>query len=158
MRKFFVSGLVSLALFASVSSTAQAQCLLCGTVGFALGSSTSAHASLQDVSAGSGGAVLYVAPRISERINDPLGVHIAVSDTRRFSMNRGDSSGPGKGMTIQQIFNITVKEADRYIVLEVMRVINPNYTNVAVFWFAYLEKEKVTPLDKLPTTAKTNKK
>ncbi|MBI2054781.1 MAG: hypothetical protein HYT39_01635 [Candidatus Sungbacteria bacterium] len=148
MRKFFATGLVGLALLAGPTSVAQAQCLLCGVIGFAIGSSTSGvNATPQDVSGG-GGAVLYIAPRISERITEPLAVRIASTPVAGFSSDTGWNY-KWKGMTIQQIFEKTVKNPEQFVVLEVMRVVNPSNTNAATFWFAYLEKHKVVPLERL---------
>jgi hypothetical protein len=151
MFKYLVSGLVGLAMFAGIPSIANAQCLLCGIIGFAIGSSTSgAKATPQDVSGG--GAVLYIAPRIAERITEPLSVRIASTPVAGFSSST-DWTYKWKGMTIQQIFEKTVDKPEQYVVLEVMRVVNPSNPNAANFWFAYLENEKVTPLDKLSSLA-----
>ncbi len=152
MRKL-IGGIVGLALLASAPSVAQAQCLLCGIVGFAIGASVSssdpANAANPDVS-GNGGAILYIAPRISERINEPLAVHIASSLSSGFSDGKERNwYRKWQGSTIQEIFDRTVDHSDRYVILEVMRVIQPSEVEAAVFWFAYLEKNKVVPLEKL---------
>ncbi|MDP3958247.1 MAG: hypothetical protein Q8Q36_02155 [bacterium] len=148
MRKFFATSLVGLALLAGIPSVAQAQCLLCGIIGFAIGSSTSGvNAHPQDVSGG-GGAVLYIAPRISERITEPLAVRIASTPVAGFSSGT-EWKYKWKGTTIQQIFEKTVEKPEQFVVLEVMRVVSPSDINAATFWFAYLEKDKVVPLERL---------
>lgn len=144
MRKIFVNVLASFVLLTG-ASVAQAQCLLCGIVGFALGSSASSAAG----NAGGGGAVLYIAPRIPERITDPLGVRLVASRQMGFSDQYWKN--PMGGATIQNIFDKTVAGSNQYVVLEVVRVIAPEQNEVAVFWFAYIEKGKVLPLEKLPS-------
>jgi hypothetical protein len=132
--------------FVLVPGIAQA-CLLCGAVGYALGSNSSQGG-------GSAGAVLYIAPRIAERIVDPLAVHIVSSATRNYSNIGRHVAGTDRweGLTIQQIFERTVQRHEQYVVLEVVRIVHPEENASATFWFTYIEKEKLLPLSLPPQT------
>ncbi len=142
--------LASLALIASLLAPfgAQAQCLLCGIAGFALGSSSGG------TSAGpSGGAVIYVAPRLAERLAEPLAVRFTSTPPIRFSTSAGNWE-PGKTtITLQEMFARTLLNAEKFDILEVLRIVDGAHGNVATFWFVYIEKEKLKPLDQLPPPA-----
>ncbi len=83
--------------------------------------------------------ILYTAPRVSERVTDPLGMRTAYvragTDTLReqFSKIRGD--------------------AIKFEILQVMRVMDQGNADRVYLWFVYIEKEKVIPLDQLPKQA-----
>lgn len=145
-NKFVSALVVTVAMFVSIPA-AQAQCLLCGVIGFALGSSSGDNAS--PMRAGGGGSVLYVAPRIAERISNPLEVHIASTNYLRFYKISDRVPEYTMGHTVQQVFDKTVPNSGKYVILEVMRVISPENASVAVFWFAYIEKEKMHSLESL---------
>lgn len=122
----------------------KAQCLLCGVAGYMIGSSGAG----QSTGAG-GGNTLYVAPRISERLGDPLAVHIAASDMWTFSSKLWGNEG-AHGATLRDLFANSVEEYEKFTILEVKRVISPGNIKKAVFWFAYIEKDQLKPLSELP--------
>ncbi len=141
MSKFLATLLLSFSLFLPAPA-ANAQCLLCGVIGFALGSADS------DQYGGGSGNVIYVAPRISERLlADPLEVKITTSG--RLYMVRGSFKNFA-GSSIQEIFDMTVLDSQKYTVLEVMRMVGPSSLDTTYFWFAYIENEKMRPLSDLP--------
>jgi hypothetical protein len=141
MRILFALSLV-LSLFSPLlAGKAQANCLLCGIVGYAIGSSGN------DEKAGgsAGGSVIYVAPHIDERIADPLAVRVA-SERFDFSDAGYKSSVRASGATLAQLFAYTVEESEKYTVLEITRVVDPEVSRVAVIYFAYIESEMMKPL------------
>ena len=129
-----------------VASKAEAQCPLCGVVGFALGSASNDD----QAGASSGSNIIYVTPHIGERIADPLAVRIAVSPKMGFSTEEWRSYiTRAQSMTLQEIFEATVPDYENFTILEIARVIQPDENRIAVFWFAYIENEKMRPLSAL---------
>ncbi len=130
----------TLFLFSPVGATkTEAQCLLCGAVGFAIGSIPNEQTPVDD------GNVIYVAPRISERIANPLAVRFASSAMMNFSNEQGDRGGM-KNSSLEEIFAATVADYQKYTLLEVKRIINPQNYGKAQFLFVYIEKDKISPL------------
>ncbi len=145
MHKFFVVGVISFALFVAIPLVAQADFLL----GMAVGSAMSSGDDDQATGNG-GGDVLYTAPRIAERISNPLEIRIIASKSQCFS-SKGDFSYGGNcgGMAIQEIFNHVIEgKESQYIILQVKRVVGTN-NQWCVLWFTYIEKDKIIPLEKL---------
>ena len=147
MRKLIGISALAVALFVG-APVAQAQCLLCGVIGYAIGSAGSSDSS--NVGVPKDGMVLYVAPRISERVSNPLDVRIAASQRAGFSNYKYWKLSMW-GSSIQQIFNASVENPQDYSILEVMRVLIPDQNDAAIFWFAYIERDKLLPLEKLST-------
>lgn len=143
MLKFLATFSLALTLLLP-APVASAQCLLCGVIGFALGSAGG------DQYGAGGGNIIYIAPRISERLRvDPLQVRIVASDLLLMQSSQIRRGYQGGG-TIQDIFAASVPESEKYTVLEVVRVIDPGSNWRANFWFAYIEKEHLRPLSELP--------
>ena len=148
MRILAVLSLIATLLSPMMATKAEAQCLLCGVIGFAIGSSSND----EQAGASSGGNVIYVAPHIDERIADPLAVRIAVSPRMGFSnggWNRHIMAA--QSMTLHEMFEATIPNHEDFTILEIARVIKPDEFRLAVFWFAYIEKEKMRPLSDLPS-------
>ncbi len=137
MHKFLATLLLTLT-FQFPVQTANAQCLLCMAGGFMLGSAGSS-----DQYSNAGGNVLYQAPGIAERLDNPLEVRIAASET--LYMLRGDRPAHKGGKSIQEIFEMTIPGAHQYTLLQVERVIDPDDNMSATFWFAYIETQKIKP-------------
>lgn len=151
MRILAVLSLITATFFSPMMATkAEAQCLLCGVVGFALGSASND----EQAGASSGSNVIYVAPHIGERIADPLEVRIETSE--RLAMGDSDTWNPRRvtpmaGKTLKEIFEASVTDSENFTILEIMRVHDSSEdARVAVFWFAYIENEKMRPLSELP--------
>jgi len=132
------------------------------TTGMIVGGIFGAAISGGSESSGINENMLYVAPRIGERIADPLSIRLICTNSSLFDAGwkRGGSTwnnrGDQAGKTIQQLFDSTVDNPNQYVILQVVRVINQGNNTSAVFWFAYIEKEKVIPLDKLPPIKKSS--
>jgi len=146
MRILAVLSLITAVLFSPMIATkAEAQCLLCGVVGFALGSASN------DEQAGalSGSNVIYVAPHIGERIADPLDVKVIASEDYHFK--GGNDEDDYQGASLRTIFANTVYEHEKYTILEIVRLVNPKLRSKATFWFAFIENEKMRPLSEFPS-------
>ncbi len=141
MRILVVLSLITTFFSPMMATKAEAQCLLCGVVGFALGSASN------DEQAGtsSGSNVIYVAPHIGERIADPLAVRIVA---KRFSFGDGQYRGMtgAQFASLRALFQNAVPEHENFTLLEIMRVVDHRYHEAAVIWFAYIENEKMRPL------------
>jgi hypothetical protein len=147
MRIFAVLLIMTAAIFSPISATrAEAQCLLCGVIGFAIGSASND----KNTGAGAGGSVIYIAPYIGERIADPLDVRIVAKQFSFSEKLKHWDQYAGK-YSLRQLFENAVEEHEKYTLLEIMRVVDYEYPGVAVFWFAYIENEKMKPLSKLPS-------
>ena len=145
MRILAVLSLITATIFSPMMTTkAEAQCLLCGVVGFALGSASND----EQAGASSGSKVIYVAPHIGERIGDPLEVRIVA---KRFSFgdSRYRSSTGAQFASLRALFQNAVPEHENFTLLEIMRVVDHQAHGAAVFWFAYIENEKMKPLSEL---------
>ncbi len=130
----------------SVPQTAQAQlgCLFCGAVGFALGSALASDQAQQNASVG--GEVLYRAPMLVDRLQDPLEIRFA-SVYAEYSMDVSRNSiSRTKGESLKEVFSQLVPNSDRYTVVEILRYIHPQATTAATLWFGYIETEKLKPL------------
>ncbi len=94
--------------------------------------------------------VLYLAPRAAERIKDPL-------DVRHMGI---DVVSHGSGYTLREYFSKWFRSqetADRFEILQVVRVASEGSGRNVFFWFLYVEKEKLVAHDKLPTLAESKK-
>lgn len=97
--------------------------------------------------AGSGINVVYTMPRASERVQNPMGI--------RFVTYRDC----GASVAIWEMFRYALKVNHLYEgtpnpetmqeVLQVVRVFLPSNAGCANFWFAYVDKQSVIPLEKL---------
>lgn len=144
MKKIFLVVLSAIVLF-SFAPKANSQSFLLGMVTGALLFGDGEQAG------GGTGSVVYTLPRASERVKDPLGVRTS-STSASFSGNYNENNG----VTWRELFNKSiVNEKKKYSpndleILQIVRVINPGNLEYATFWFSYIEKEKVVPLDQLP--------
>lgn len=145
MRKLFVGGLLALAMLVGSVTTAQAQCAGCFIFGYILGSSTGGSTDVQERAA-TNGEVIYVLPRLAERINDPLDIRVATTGQQSFE------AGSKGGWSFQDLFNeLLGDKSDKYTVLRVKEVLDPqNPTWRSAYWFYFIENEKLKPLDLLP--------
>lgn len=152
MRILTIFSFVTLVLFSQLAPTkAEAQCLLCGVIGFAIGSASGD----EQIGSSIGGNVIYVAPYINKRISDPLEVRIAVSNKMGFSNPEWIRSiTKAQSMTLSEIFELTISDSADFTILEIMRVIEPGGSRIAVFWFAYIENAKMRPLSELKKITK----
>lgn len=136
-------------------TAASAQCLLCGVIGFMIGTGSS-----DSVAAGANPNVIYVLPNIASRlpVEERLAVKFAASNEYNFNFSEEQRKAlerqtnryqadflAGKHLTLADIFKAAVAGAEHYEVLEAMRLISPEHRNRARFWFAYIEKEKLGP-------------
>lgn len=147
MRIVAVLSLITAIFFSPIMATkAEAQCLLCGIVGFAIGSASND----EQAGASTGSNVIYVAPHIAERIADPLDVRI-IAERFNFSNTRHNPSISAQFASLRALFQHAVPEHENYTLLEIMRVVDHQAHGAAVFWFAYIENEKMRPLSELPS-------
>lgn len=145
MRILAVLTLITATFLSPMMNTkAEAQCLLCGAVGFALGSASND----EQAGASVGSNVIYVAPYIGNRIDDPLDVRIVASSNLIFTEGGWNTRTitPMAGSTLHEIFKKSVTNPEKYTIIEIMRVITPDEVRGAIFWFAYIENEKIRPL------------
>lgn len=126
-----------LALIGASASVANAQ--ISFLFGVAVGASLSGGD--QVVNGGISGNTIYILPRVSERVKNPLSIQFAQFD---FWQNANNS------MSLYSMFKIVEPGAEGYEVLEVVRVIKPANQTQAVFWFAYTVKSNVLSLEVLP--------
>ena len=148
MRILAVLSLITATFSSMMTTKAEAQCLLCGAVGYAIGTAMN----YERTGVSSGGNIIYVAPYISERIADPLAVRIAVTPEMGFSdVNWNRDVTRAQSMTLQEMFEMTVPNHENFTILEIARVFTPDSNRLAVFWFAYIENEKMRPLSQLPS-------
>ncbi len=143
MRKFFTVCLFSFVSLTAVPSVGQAQCLFCMAFGYAIGSSGS-RVKMQEASGVN--PVLYTVPRIAERVKNPLDV----------MMESTDGTYPN-GETLQQKFYHVVRNADQYVILEVLRFFGPEHPSRIILVFTYTERRNVIPIEKLPPEKKPDK-
>ncbi len=157
MRKLFLGGFIGIMTLISVTPA---------HAGFGSGlatglilSSMMSNGSNTVVSGSSAGDVIYALPYVSERVTDPLGVRMICSEKQSFNKTSEPATYDNLGgQTLRAIFQGKVKDPDKYEILQVIRIIDPENTYRANLWFSYIEKEKVTPLDKLPLEKKVEKK
>ncbi len=103
---------------------------------------------------GSGVIVLYTAPRVAERIKDPLNVRMGNVGYR--------FGGEGAHKSVSELFGdvLSNKNQDRnhvkkldpthYEVLQVLLMPDIQNKNYGTVWFFYIEKNQVIPLEQLP--------
>ena len=97
-------------------------------------------------SVGSGDSnVLYVMPRVCERVKEPLEMKMTATYSMYFGPHSSDA-----GKSLKELFKETVTGSDKYEILQVTRVLDSKDLAKAVVWFVYIEKELVVPLEKLP--------
>ncbi len=137
MRKLVQMVALAAVLAVGVPAAASAQgCAGCFLLGLAVGSS----GNTQD---GGVGMVMFRESRLAERIAKPLEIRVAATPTERY-ISKGIA-----GRTFQEIFNKNVENPSDYAILEVIRVFYGSSPDIAVFWFAYIEKNKLAPLSSL---------
>jgi hypothetical protein len=89
----------------------------------------------------SGGSVLYTASQEVLKKVDPMKVRIATSGPDNYQLSVWGTSRMGSS-TLGDVFKNTVREdADRYVVLQIVRVIGPSNGYTASLWFLYIEKD-----------------
>lgn len=139
MRLFFAAMTAVTMLFGSMQvAQAQASFLL----GMLLGSAMSG-----DVVQGSEGNpnLVYVAPRVAERVKDPM-------DLRFVSVGFRNDNGL-YGMTMRQLFARALpnpKEADKYEVVQIIRIASQGSAYDPYVWFTYIDRSLLIALEKLP--------
>jgi hypothetical protein len=161
MKNLFRTALLAMGLIFGVSQAAHAQMFLLGLgTGLILGSGGDTTV------AGSGGpSVIYVAPRVSERVEDPLGIKMTVvtiwpgNRYVRGNSSRGEHLRSKGNLSLRQIFSYNWseslrKEAEKYTILRIVRAIDGQCVRCAAIWFSYIENSKVIPLSRLPKLAK----
>lgn len=136
MKKAIVLLLLVLALIGVSAPVANAQ--ISFLFGVAVGASLSGGDKV--VNGGISGNTIYILPRVSERVKNPLSIQFAQFDFWQDANN---------GMSLYTMFKRVEPAAERYEVLEVLRMIKPANQAQAVFWFAYTEKGNVLPLEVL---------
>ena len=107
--------------------------------------------------AAAGATVIYGTPRVSERVKDPLGIKFASISVRPVSEDLGNGSfrlSKDVGITLFAMFARVEKNPERYEVLQVVRIFDGQYPYIAAFWFSYVPKESVIPLEQLPSMKK----
>lgn len=139
MRKLFVIGFTTLALFAGIPSIAHAQASF--IFGMIVGTALSSDGN--SVGAGDSTAnMLYLMPRAAERIKDPFALQTGASDCFQY----------GK-LTFKQMFDATVYDVAKKEIVQILRVTCNGSTNRIVLWFVFTDRENIVPLDKLPPPA-----
>lgn len=126
--------------------------LLAGTAqaGFGTGIIVGMVLSSSNNVVGSGDSnVLYVLPQVNERVKDPLKMKIAATYLKSFAPGSSDTN-----KSLEDLFRETISGADRYAILQVIRVLKPQNLQEAVIWFVYIEKELVALLEKPPQAKK----
>jgi hypothetical protein len=83
--------------------------------------------------------IVYIMPKLDQRVKNPMGVRCK---SVRYYASYGDS--------LWSIFSSTVSDASKYVILKVVRVPFESNPDTAAFWFDYIEKEYVVPLDGPP--------
>lgn len=143
MRTFVVLSFITAIFLLPMTTEAEAECLLCGVSGFAQSSASNN----EQAGTTSGSNVIYVAPHISKRIADPLAVRIAVSAKMGFlhTPRPRRNITEAQGMTLQEMFESTVPNHENFTILKITQVILPGKDRIAVFWFSYIENEKMRP-------------
>lgn len=140
----FVRILVTALSIICAPMAAQAQGFLFGVIA---GSSLSSGGTT--VHGGDGSAnVLYLMPRVAERISDPLAMRVMATagggdDCAGVIARRNFGN-----MTLRQHFAATVSQPERYEVLQVVRTMRPDGANC--LWFTFIERDKIRPLASLP--------
>ena len=151
INKVAVSFIFAIFLLGVAIPTANAQ------IGFLLGTMTGAILfGGDDQQFGASSAnVVYTLPRASERVTDPLGIKFASTPKLSFRVPSSYNGRPSYnvdetalGSTIYSLFR-SVESRGNYEILQVIRVIDSQSPATAVFWFAYIEKEKVLSLEAL---------
>jgi hypothetical protein len=137
MKKFFLALCVMFALVGFVSN-ANADFATGLVIGNMLGGNMLGG---NDVSRGGSEAnVLYVMPRVSERIKEPLQMRTVVS---------ADTCVRTDGNTLSEDFVNSIDNSGKYEVLQVLRVQNVDTTRCFRYWFTYIEKNYVIPVEQL---------
>ena len=139
MRKLFQICLLGVAMIVGVPAIVQAQGFIVGiVVGMALSSDG------KSPGGGDMSNVLYLMPRATERIRDPLELHTVASHC--------DSYGK---QSLRQVFKGTVhrEHADKEI-LQVVRVPCNGNTSALVLWFVFTDKSNLRALAELPQLEK----
>lgn len=149
MRRFLIGIIFGLAL--GVSSQANAQCLLCGVIGFALGSASQSGAEAKEESATKN--ILYIMPHANERVQEPAALHLAhdhcyytVEGKHWYSDSTSESTN---GWTIQKRFERMFgpeAQPSRYEIVQVIQMPQRGDPTCMILWFAYIEKDKLKPL------------
>lgn len=141
--KGFASALVVISLLFGSAVQARAQ------VSFLAGMVVGGVLFGGDAQGGGSANVLYVLPRASERVRDPLAVRLVSSYEDNFY------KGALAKKSLFEIFAFSLnswdssKMASKYEILQIVRAIDGSNTERASIWFAYIEKEKVIPLNQL---------
>lgn len=137
MKRAISAFLLATVLIGASAQAAHAQ--ISFLFGVAVGASLSGGD--QVVNGGISGNTIYILPRVSERVKNPLSIQFAQFDFWQDANN---------GMSLYTMFKRVEPVAERYEVLEVVRMIKPANQAQAVFWFAYTEKSNVLSLEALP--------
>lgn len=116
---------------------------------FALGLLAAAAAGSDSVEEENVGVnVLYTLPRVRERLVNPLGVRLVSTPALRLDC-QPDDGVCRKGMTLVELFQEEVKEADKFVLLQVLRVMHRSDSYKAYFWFVFTEPENLRPISEL---------
>jgi hypothetical protein len=87
--------------------------------------------------------LLYVMPRATERISDPLGMRQTSTECLYYN-------GSNNGRTIREAFAATIQDSEQYEMLQVVRTSAADSTGCLRYWITFIEKDKVIPLELLP--------
>lgn len=118
--------------------------------GFLLGLATGAILFGGDeTTVGNGSNIIYTLPRVSERVKDPLLIRL-VSQELSFDI----TGYGGAGKTLWELFKERVENADKFTILQIVRVFDESQQTRAAIWFAYTETTNIIPLEKLPARKK----
>jgi len=91
---------------------------------------------------GTAATVIYTLPKASERVKNPLEIRMASiqgSFAHRYSNYFGQR-------TLRELFGESVKNPEKYEIIQVVRVFTGESPQGAAIWFAYIEKESLLPL------------
>lgn len=93
---------------------------------------------------------LYVtSAEVLKAVSCPALVRTASTDYGFFSHTAEEAKASGvdmgshpsfKGKSTFSLFQATVAESDKYVLLRVQRVIHPDFNRTAVYWFDYIER------------------
>jgi len=149
MRKLLGTLIVIVALTtAPLAAHAQASFIFGMVVGSALSSSG-------DTTVANQGAmnIMYVMPRVAERVTDPLGVRSAASPCYLYSEEKPDGWGWTRvyhPYSLREFFAKTVENPDKYTILQAVRTTAATETGCVRMIFAFIENDKIRPLESLP--------
>lgn len=116
--------------------------------GFLLGAVTGALLfGGDDVTVGSSSSILYTAPRVSERVKDPLKMKMVATDNSSFTKDCYGPCDVVNGKSIEDMFYILVKDGSKYEILQVVRIFSNSSNSAASIWFTYIDKSFMIPLN-----------